>query len=211
MAPNQQANSPVGIAIFAKAPIPHQTKTRLVPLLGAERAASLQAQLTERAVSTATEAGVGPVTLWCAPDATHQSFVDMECRFEISLFSQQGNELGARMAHAFEVLTPTYPLLLMGTDCPSITASILQDCSAALQTHALVFLPVEDGGYCLIGAKQLHPTLFDMMPWGTADVMALTRSRALEAGLSLAEPVLLFDIDRPVDYRRALAAGLVRE
>ncbi len=44
---------PVAIAILAKAPIPGFAKTRLIPALGADGAATLQARLIERAVETA--------------------------------------------------------------------------------------------------------------------------------------------------------------
>ena len=208
MAMNQTA-SETGIAVFARAPIPNHAKTRLIPLLGPERAAALQARLIEQAIATAVRAGLGPVSLWCAPDCEHLSFKDIERRYDVSLHTQEGIGLGARMARAFEVLTPHHPLLLMGTDCPAIAGPLLRDCARGLANSDLVFLPVEDGGYCLIGAKKFHPSLFNAIPWSTDSVMALTRGRAREAGLSFVEPALLFDIDRPQDYERALSAGLV--
>ena len=39
--------------IFTRFPVPGQTKTRLIPALGAEGAANLQRQLTEHAVALA--------------------------------------------------------------------------------------------------------------------------------------------------------------
>ena len=57
-----------GVAILAKAPLAGFAKTRLIPHLGAEGAASLQRWLLQRTVTTALSAGIGPVTLWCAPD-----------------------------------------------------------------------------------------------------------------------------------------------
>ena len=58
----------VGVAILAKAPLAGFAKTRLIPRLGAEGAAALQRWLLQRTVATALSAGIGPVTLWCAPD-----------------------------------------------------------------------------------------------------------------------------------------------
>ena len=64
-----RANSePVAIAVLAKAPVPGLVKTRLIPVLGAHAAAILQERLTERTVTTARAAGIGPVTLWTTPD-----------------------------------------------------------------------------------------------------------------------------------------------
>ena len=51
------------IIVFAHAPEPGAVKTRLIPLLGAERAAALQRVLIDRAISTALAAGIGPVEL----------------------------------------------------------------------------------------------------------------------------------------------------
>jgi len=59
------------IIVFARAPEPGAVKSRLIPLLGAERAAALQCILIDRAISTALAAGIGPVELWCAPSARH--------------------------------------------------------------------------------------------------------------------------------------------
>jgi len=65
---------PVAIAILAKAPRPGLAKTRLMPVLGAEGAANLQARFIERTVTAAQEAAVGPVTLWVTPDRHHPAF-----------------------------------------------------------------------------------------------------------------------------------------
>src|SRR5215470_19221472 len=94
------SNSAVAVAILAKAPIPGFAKTRLIPTIGAHAAAVLQERLTGRAVATALSAGVGPVTLCCAPDATHDSFLKMVARMKISLRPQPQGDLGARMLAA---------------------------------------------------------------------------------------------------------------
>ena len=67
-------HEPVEIAILAKAPVPGFAKTRLISVLGAERAALLQAQLIERAADTAAGAKLGAVTLWGAPDQADPLF-----------------------------------------------------------------------------------------------------------------------------------------
>jgi glycosyltransferase A (GT-A) superfamily protein (DUF2064 family) len=85
---------------MAKAPIPGFAKTRLIPAIGAHAAAVLQERLTERAVATALAAGVGPVILHCAPDATHDTFLKMVARMKITLRPQPQGDLGARMLAA---------------------------------------------------------------------------------------------------------------
>ena len=114
------------------------------------------------------------------------------------------------MLHAFEVLTRHGPAMVIGTDCPVLNKSHLVDCAAVLrQGHDAVFLPTEDGGYALVGFARPWPELLREMPWGTDRVMAETRVRARQLGLRIAEPALVWDIDRPADHDRAVRCGLL--
>jgi uncharacterized protein len=189
------------VAILAKAPLPGFAKTRLIPLLGAAGAAELQRLLTERAVETAFGAGIGPVTLWGAPDAGHESFGELATRFSVALAAQPAGDLGRRMLAAFEAAAR--PLVLIGTDCPSLVSDDLRAAAGALAGGADVAIaPAEDGGYGLIAAQRPLPMLFEAMPWSTAAVAALTRERAAAAGLRLEELRTVWDVDTPADYER---------
>lgn len=210
MATPPQSVESVGVAIFAKAPIEGFAKTRLIPRLGAKGAANLQRRLLERAVRIACAAKVGPVSLWCSPDLEHDSFRDLADSHSLTLHRQDGDDLGQRMDHAFSVMTAERPLLLMGTDCVVIEPWHLVDCANALRAEAdAVFIPVEDGGYILIGLKAGTPALFASMPWGSREVMEETRKRASTLGLRLFETEPLWDIDLPEDYDRALVQELL--
>jgi rSAM/selenodomain-associated transferase 1 len=198
----------VAIAIFAKAPVAGFAKTRLIPRLGPAGAAMLQARLIERAVSTVCNAGTGPVSLWCAPDPDHAVFRDLAGRFPVALHRQTGGDLGDRMSNAFHTLTRESPALLIGTDCVVLDASHLILSAEALRTGCdAVFLPVEDGGYILVGLRDCAPALFRDIPWSTRGVMAETRQRAASLGLRVVEPAILWDLDWPEDYDRAIALG----
>ncbi len=201
--------APTGIAVFAKAPIAGFAKTRLIPSLGAAGAASLQRQLIERSVQTAVGAALGSVSLWCAPDAEHDAFTDLAARYDVRLYQQVAGDLGKRMQHAFKTLTTNGPTLLMGTDCAVITAAHLQHCAKLLSRTDAVALPVEDGGYILLGLRRASPHLFAGISWGTATVMAETRARAKAASIDLVELEPLWDIDIPEDYNRAVAQGVL--
>src|SRR6516225_2411325 len=93
-------NEPVAIAVLAKAPLPGFAKTRLIPALGADGAASLQARLVERAVATACAALVGPVTLWATPDESDPLFRAMDAHFGVGLARQGGCDCGGECARA---------------------------------------------------------------------------------------------------------------
>lgn len=203
------------IGVFAKAPIPGHAKTRLAPLLGAEGAARLQAQLIERSLATAGAALPGAVTLY-TDGGDDPTWADCIRRHGVPRFAQQGKDLGARMLRALnELLAQAETALLIGSDCPALDPATLQAAAAQLQDRRMVFVPAEDGGYVLVGARTPLPSAFVDMPWGSDAVMAQTRARLKSAGWradkDYAELPALWDLDRPEDYRRARDAGLVQD
>lgn len=190
----------VAIAIMAKAPLPGLVKTRLIPVLGAEGAAALALRLIERTSKIASEAAVGPVTLWCAPDESHPLFLALKRSLGIALGRQSEGDLGDRMHAA--VVAAGGPVLVIGTDCPALTARHLQTAATALSHHDAVAIPAEDGGYPLIGLRRPERSLFAAMPWGDATVMQETRRRLRARGLSWHELAPLWDIDTAADLDR---------
>ncbi len=198
------------VAIFAKAPIPGFAKTRLIPILGAEGAAVMQAKLITHALEVARAAQLGPVSLWCTPNCDHPYFASLIADGNLEIYQQSPGDLGVKMHHAFDVLCTQGPTLLMGTDCLVIEPRHLRQCADELRHGAdAAFMPVEDGGYILAGLRQPTPELFRDIPWNTDAVMQTTRNRAKDANLHIVEPATLWDIDRPEDYTRAIRAGLL--
>jgi rSAM/selenodomain-associated transferase 1 len=202
MAPASAAASDrVEIAILAKAPVPGQAKTRLIPLLGADGAARLQGWLLARTVATAAAVDLGPVVLWCAGSPDHPDFRHCLGAGKVSLQVQPEGDLGVRMAAAAAAKSPG-GVLIIGTDCPMLTPALLREAAEALRAHDAVVFPAEDGGYVLIGMRRLAPELFAGIEWSTERVMAQTRERLLSLGWSWTEPATLWDVDRSADYER---------
>lgn len=195
-----------GIGVFTRAPVAGATKTRLIPLLGAEGAARAHRQLLDIALQAATEACPGGVTVFVAGAMP---------ALALPLQAQVGGDLGARMQAALESLWAVHEeALVIGSDCAVLTAGVLHEAAGALRHHDLVFVPAEDGGYVLVGARRGTPRLVEVfrdVPWGGPAVMAVTRRRVREAGLRHAELAMLWDVDEPADWQRAVAAGLVRD
>ena len=155
---------PVAVAILAKAPLPGLAKTRLIPALGVEGAAALQARLIARAVETAIAAGTGPTTLWGAPDESHPEFQSAKTRYGLALARQPNGDLGHRM---FTALAAAHgPALVIGSDCPALTPAHLRACAEALRDGIdAAVIPAEDGGYVLLGTRRPNAHLFADMPW----------------------------------------------
>src|SRR3989344_6042489 len=109
------------LIIFAKAPIPGETKTRLIPRIGSQGAVELHQHLVLHTLKTATQARLCPIELWCTPSPDHPFFQDCAQKFDVTLHTQQGIDLGQRMAHAIDtVLRYKRYVILIGSDCPSL-------------------------------------------------------------------------------------------
>jgi len=199
------------VIVFARAPSPGAVKTRLIPVLGAEGAAALHARLAEQALETACAASLARVELHGTPDIDDPFLRSCARQFAAVLVAQTGADLGARMRAAFESVLARHPrALLIGSDCPALTAHHLRQADEALRDGAdAVFVPCEDGGYALIGLTRVHARLFDGIAWGSETVMAETRARLRALGWRWRELETLWDVDRPEDYARLMSSGLL--
>lgn len=203
IAPAERYLDQVQVAVLAKAPIPGLAKTRLIPALGSQGAARLQRHLTRSAVQTALDAGLGTVTLWCAPHAQHRFFRALRRTTGVPCLVQASGDLGERMHTAFRLHCERGPLLLTGTDCPPLTpAHLRRAAQALLDGDEAVFFPAEDGGYVLVGLRRPQAALFRAITWSTDAVMAQTRERAKESGVRWREFETLWDLDVPADLVR---------
>jgi uncharacterized protein len=188
------------IIVFAKAPIAGKVKTRLCPPLSAADAAELQCRMIRHTLNTASLADLGPVELHCAPDSRHDFFAQCSRDFAIQLQIQADGDLGNKMQSALE---REKRAILIGTDCPSITAKYLLHAVAAIAAeNSIVFGPAEDGGYGLIGVNGATPNVFVDIPWGSADVMNVTRNILSAMGRRWRELEPIWDVDRPEDLVR---------
>ncbi len=193
------------MAILARAPIPGEAKTRLIPVLGADGAARLQRWLLQRTVTMALVADVGPVSLWCAGDPGHPDFARCRAFGSVTVHRQPDGDLGTRMLTAVRQSPTPAGTLVIGTDCPAMRSAHLRQAARLLRDHDAVTFPAEDGGYVLIGMKNPSPGIFIGIDWGTERVMAQTRQRLVALGWRWSEPATLWDIDHPEDFERLAA------
>ena len=200
MPQTRSRHSPLSIAILSRAPVPGQTKTRLIPALGAQGAADLHRSFLHATVRTALQANLGPVTLWCTPDTSHPEFTACAALGPLTLHQQAEGDLGNRM-----LATINGPTLIIGTDCPALTPEHLQQAASALSDNDAVLIPAEDGGYVLIGLRQPTASIFAEMTWGCATVLEQTRLRLRAACLRWVELPSLWDVDEPADLPRLTA------
>lgn len=187
------------IIVFAKAPVAGKVKTRLVPALGAERAARLHGELLRHTLITVCGCG-HPVQLWCDGDPRDPFFTGLRSQFPLTLHRQCGAGLGARMAAAFEeTLARAERVLLIGSDCPAITLHDMHAAFAALRRYDAVLGPATDGGYWAMGLRRVDASLFEGIGWGGDSVLRDTLRRLDDLNWQWHLLNVYPDIDRPDD------------
>ena len=197
------------VIVFAKAPVAGLAKTRLIPALGAEGAATLATRMLRHTLAQAVAADIGPVQLCAAPDATHPLLQQAAHEVGATWADQGPGDLGERMHRALaRQLGQAQQALLIGTDVPSWSAAMLRAAAAALQQTDVVFVPALDGGYVLVGQRRADARWFAGMRWSHPRVMADTRERLRAAGVRWTELPPVADVDEPADLQHVPSAWL---
>lgn len=189
------------IIIFAKFPARGMAKTRLQPALGLEGASLMARQLLLHTIEQALATG-SSVELCVSPAPNDPCWQTLNLPESLQWSAQADGDLGLRMLTASQqALSKFEQVLLIGTDCPSLTEKLIQGAAHQLQQFDMVMIPASDGGYVLLGFKQIQADLFSDIEWSTASVAVVTRQRikALNWTLALLDP--LHDIDEPKDLK----------
>ncbi|MGH2742145.1 MAG: TIGR04282 family arsenosugar biosynthesis glycosyltransferase, partial [Thermoleophilaceae bacterium] len=164
------ARSPAAL-VMAKSPAAGLAKTRLAPLLGAEGAALLQAELIGQALRWAEAVAPDAVFLSYTPEPIEPPGVPVTCSFP-----QRGADLGQRLDAAVRCVFERHdgPLLVVGTDTPTLTHSHAETALGRLDGGSDVcFGPALDGGYYLVGLARPCPECFALPGscWGGPRVL----------------------------------------
>ncbi len=190
------------LVVFTRYPIPGKTKTRLIPALGAAGAANLHRQMTEHTLAQVRQLRADGVAIEIhyAGAKSDRELADW-LGADLVYRSQGDGDLGERMALSIETALQAGHdrVIIIGTDCPGLTADILQLAFQQLRDRDLVLGPAIDGGYYLIGLRRFIPELFIGINWGTSTVRQQTIEMATKLGLLMGDLPLLADIDRPED------------
>lgn len=189
-----------GLIIFVKSPIAGEVKTRLASDIGDEKALKIYWQLLEITKKIASQFK-GSKMIW-----SNKNWTDYSDYWPIKSFQfhlQKGANLGEKMASAFDFHFKEgfNKLLLIGSDCPEINISVLNEAEQALDHHDVIIGPAVDGGYYLIAMKKVHYELFEDMQWSQAQVLENTIQKAKIHFLSTYLLKTLSDIDDLADLK----------
>ncbi len=179
-----------GLIVFAREPLRGEVKTRLAAAVGDQVAADLYESMLQDVLKTARQlTDIETVVFW---DCEKESLPVLSEKYSCNSRCQIAGNLGQRMQAAFEEMFADGCELccIIGSDAPDLPLPYIQESYqllAAMQID-VVFGPSLDGGYYLLGLRQLRPQLFVNIPWSTADV--LEQSLAAAQGLELETALL---------------------
>ena len=110
---------------------------------------------------------------------------------------QVDGTLGNRLENAFESVfrRGCQKAIVVASDVPDLSAKTINEAITSLDQYDIVIGPTYDGGYYLLGLKELYRSLFHNISWSTEEVLGETLSIAEELGLSVHLLRYLFDID----------------
>jgi rSAM/selenodomain-associated transferase 1 len=183
------------LVIMAKAPKPGMVKTRLTESLSSAAVAALYRCLLEDTLVMAKALTSVEVAVMCpAPDEGELARL---LGNSVQVVPQQGDGLAAGLTSVFRHFTAggRQRVMAFNSDSPHLPPTVLERAFEILTTHDVVVGPTHDGGYYLIGAKAVHPSLFEHEGMGTKSAFdrLLTRTKALGLSTGFTEP--FYDID----------------
>jgi rSAM/selenodomain-associated transferase 1 len=191
--------------VMVKAPRAGAVKTRLVPPLTAAEAAALAASFARDTLACVRRV-VAEVFVAYAPADGRAETEALLAGGELFWTEQRGEDLGERLASAAAdaFARGRGPVLIVGTDSPTLPASFVARAAGALGGgEADVALgPTEDGGYYLVGLRRPAPGLFREVAWSTPLAYRQTAANAARLGLRTLELPRWYDVDTPADLRR---------
>ena len=190
------------LIIFSKNEVYRQVKTRLAATMGDEMALLVYQKLLQHTCAISSVLPVHKVVYY----SDYKEDKDLWDNVVYHKKVQQGEDLGAKMQHAFEDAfnEGAEEVVIIGTDCLELTSEIIMNGFAYLDQLDVVIGPAKDGGYYLLAMKAIHKELFMDIAWSTESVLAQTLDICREKALSVHLLTELSDIDYEKDWENAM-------
>jgi uncharacterized protein len=192
------------VAVMTRAPSA-PGKSRLIRDLGTRDGEGLRRALLQDTFDVVSRLDAAKTVLYTPKDC--EAEVAALIPFPAACVAQRGDTLGERMHNgACDVARLGFDaVILIGSDLPTLPSAHVSAAVHAVQRRdVLVLGPATDGGYYLIGGRELPSPLFHRIPWGTATVLERTAEAAAALGLAVELLPPWYDIDVSADLRRAV-------
>jgi rSAM/selenodomain-associated transferase 1 len=191
------------LIIIAKEPKIGSTKTRLSPpLLPSEAAELFEALLNDTIDLASSVAGIDLAVAVTPPESIE--YFERNTPGGTILIPVKCVDIGDCLRQVFEVLLQRgYPkVLAFNSDGPSTPRKYIHKAIDLLDGNDVVFGPSEDGGYYLVGLKQLYADIFRDIEWSTSKVLEQSLAKAQQEDLRVSRLPEWYDVDTPKDVRR---------
>ncbi len=187
------------LIIFVKNPALGKVKTRLAATVGEHKALEIYRQLLQHTHDIALPLASTKIVYY-TPEI-QQGDLWEENHFQKALQSE--GDLGIRMMQAFQngFAQGYQRICLIGSDCYQLTTAMLEEAFQKLMDQDVVLGPAQDGGYYLIGMRQLQVSLFKDKAWSTSSVLDQTLAAIKNADLRYALLTELIDVDEEEDLK----------
>ena len=202
------------VGLFAKPARPGEVKTRLCPPLHPEEAARLYAAFLG---DLAAMLNGDPAWDWIVytpdPESLEATWPNGAPRPH-AWRRQMDGDLGDRMRVALEeLLAEGSSAILLGSDHPTVTRTMIAKAFQALEHNEVVLGPSFDGGLYLVGWSRRHAEIFTDVPWSTDRVLDTVTTRLNQHGVRAAYLMPWYDVDdaRDLAFLRAHLRGLELE
>lgn len=185
------------LIIFVKNPEPGKVKTRIAKTLGDDKAVEIYQKLLNHTKTVVEDLAVDKYVFY-GGQINWNDLWDID---DYIKRVQVGEELGEKMAHAFNtVFEDGYEkAMIIGSDCYELNEGAISDAINKLEQNDIAIGPTYDGGYYLLGMKMLHPFLFTDKQWSTTSVFDDTVSDIEKHELSYQLLEKLNDVDEEKD------------
>jgi rSAM/selenodomain-associated transferase 1 len=200
----ESRNTLNALLIFARAPNPGKVKTRLAKKLGDKKAADFYRLCTDTTLNEIRRLPGQIARYVFFDEPVSRSEIERLAGLGFKVEVQEGENLGQRLSNAFDALlmNGARKVVIVASDVPDLSASIIKQTFSGLDKNDVVIGPCCDGGYYLIGLKEVHQQLFEGISWGTDRVCQQTLKAAKKNGLTVLQLSFLIDIDTEADLRR---------
>ncbi len=156
------------LIIFVKNPELGKVKTRLARTIGDEKALYIYKLLLEQTFQVT-------LPVLAEKKLYYSEFVQNMDQFNDLVYEkhiQSGDGLGDKMYNAIKHSFAEWAgkVVLIGSDCFELNSGIIEEAFKALEESDYVLGPAKDGGYYLIGMKELNLEIFQNKEWSSENV-----------------------------------------
>lgn len=181
------------LMVYAKNPVLGTAKTRLAASVGNEKALEIYKFLLQHTATITTNSNCDRRVFYSNYTESGDMFSDQDFSKTIQIEGDLGQKMYAGFEQSFQ--EGYQRVVIIGSDCYELSTEIIERAFDALNKHDFVIGPAKDGGYYLLGMRQLESAVFRNKKWSQERLYHDTIIDLEVLGYSYVELPLLSDVD----------------